>query len=83
MSIQVIDTLNPLGNFPIAKAENIDVSGTALNTVLAGKANTADISTLTANKVDKVSGKGLSTNDYTNSDKSKVDTLSGIFSIVD
>ena len=29
----------------------------------------------TANKVDKVDGKGLSTNDYTNEDKAKLDSL--------
>lgn len=79
MSIPVIDTLKPLGNFPVAKAENIDVSGTSLDVALASKVSATDL----AGKVDKVSGKGLSTNDYTNADKSIVTSLSNVFTIVD
>lgn len=33
------------------------------------------VSNLDTNKVDKVEGKGLSTNDYTNEDKAKLDSL--------
>lgn len=32
----------------------------------------SEVNTLKSSKVDKVSGKGLSTNDYTNADKNKV-----------
>lgn len=90
MSIKIIDTLTPLGNFPVSKAENIDVSGTALSTVLnsktdktyvdtklAEKANTSYVDSETAKKVDKVSGKGLSSNDFTDYDKSKLSSISG------
>lgn len=37
----------------------------------------ADIKALIANKVDKVSGKGLSTNDFTTAYKDKLDGLAG------
>ncbi len=39
---------------------------------LAPYAKTADMNTALANKVDKVSGKGLSTNDYTTAEKTKL-----------
>ena len=55
----------------------IDLSGyvttTALNTALADYTTTANLTTLLNGKVDKVTGKGLSTNDYTNADKAIVD----------
>ena len=57
----------------------IDLSGyvttTALNTALADYTTTTDLTTLLAGKVDKVTGKGLSTNDYTNTDKELVDSI--------
>ena len=37
--------------------------------------NANDISALDNNKVDKIEGKGLSTNDYSNEDKAKLDSL--------
>lgn len=43
--------------------------------LLVPKANTSDVNTALARKVDTEAGKGLSSNDYTNSDKEK---LSGI-----
>ena len=50
----------------LAKADTVYV-----NQQLGTKANLSDLS----NKVDKVAGKGLSTNDYTNEDKDLVDTI--------
>lgn len=59
----------------------VDLSGyvttTALNTALSNYTTTANLTNLLNNKVDKVSGKGLSTNDYTDEEKSK---LAGIAS---
>lgn len=42
---------------------------------LAGYAKTADVNTALSKKVDKVSGKGLSTNDFTAAYKSKLDSI--------
>ena len=57
----------------------IDLSGyvttTALNTALTDYTTTTDLTALLAGKVDKVTGKGLSTNDYTNADKALVDSI--------
>lgn len=49
------------------------------NRVITAKIN--DIDTLMASKVDKETGKGLSTNDYTNEDKQKVVDLAPIYLI--
>ncbi len=48
------------------------VTTTALNTALADYATTAAMATALADKVDKVAGKGLSTEDYTTSEKNKL-----------
>jgi hypothetical protein len=55
-----------------AKANASDVT-----TSLATKANAADVTTSLATKVDKVTGKGLSTNDYTTAEKTKLAAVSG------
>lgn len=47
----------------------------ALNSALANYTTTANLNTLLSGKVDKVSGKGLSTNDYTNEEKTKLGAL--------
>ena len=57
--------------FPATKIENVEGLQTALN----AKANTSDVTSGLAGKVDKETGKGLSTNDYTTAEKNK---LSGI-----
>lgn len=57
--------------FPATKIENVEGLQTALNT----KANSSDVTSGLAGKVDKETGKGLSTNDYTTAEKNK---LSGI-----
>ena len=54
------------------KANTADVT-----TSLATKANTADVTTSLATKVDKVTGKELSTNDYTTAEKTKLASIRG------
>jgi hypothetical protein len=54
-----------------------DLSALATTAALVLKANTADVSTEFATKVDKVSGKELSTNDYTTAEKTKLAAISG------
>ncbi len=54
-----------------------DLSGYATTTQLATKANTADVTTSLATKVDKVTGKELSTNDYTTAEKTKLAAITG------
>jgi hypothetical protein len=54
-----------------------DLSALATNTALALKANTADVTTSLATKVDKVTGKELSTNDYTTAEKTKLAAITG------
>jgi hypothetical protein len=49
-----------------------------MNAALALKANSTDVTTALALKVDKVSGKDLSSNDYTNAEKSKLAAITGI-----
>ena len=56
------------GNWILVSFENLKQLST-LSTTLQ------DIDTELANKVDKVDGKGLSTNDFTNEDKNKLDSL--------
>ena len=54
-----------------------DLSGFATTTQLATKANAADVTTSLATKVDKVTGKELSTNDYTTAEKTKLAAITG------
>jgi hypothetical protein len=54
-----------------------DLSGYATTVQLATKANTSDVTISLAAKVDKVTGKDLSTNDYTTSEKNKLAAVSG------
>jgi hypothetical protein len=54
------------------KANSSDVT-----TSLAAKANASDVTTGLATKVDKVTGKELSTNDYTNAEKTKLAAITG------
>ena len=51
--------------------------------LVEGLVNSTDLQNALSTKVDKVSGKGLSTNDYTNTDKSKLDGLANIKTIGD
>ena len=54
-----------------------DLSGYATLTELQGKANTSDVLTSLSTKVDKVTGKGLSTNDFTTAEKNKLTAITG------
>lgn len=54
--------------YPATKIENVEGLQAALNT----KANTSDVTSGLAGKVDKETGKGLSTNDYTTAEKNKL-----------
>ena len=54
------------------KANAADVTAS-----LAAKANAADVTTSLATKVDKVTGKVLSTNDYTTAEKTKLAAITG------
>ena len=56
--------------FPVTKIDYIEsTTGTPLNTIVS------DLNTLIETKVTKVTGKGLSTNDYTTTEKDKLSTL--------
>ena len=54
--------------YPATKIENVEGLQTALN----AKANSSDVTSGLAGKVDKETGKGLSTNDYTTTEKNKL-----------
>jgi predicted CopG family antitoxin len=54
-----------------------DLSGYATTIALEAKANTNDVAASLATKVDKVTGKGLSTNDFTTSEKNKLTAITG------
>lgn len=54
--------------YPATKIQNVD----GLQTALDAKANSSDVTSGLAGKVDKETGKGLSTNDYTTAEKSKL-----------
>jgi hypothetical protein len=69
--LQKADTIT-LSNRIYLKANTIDV-----NAALDLKANASDVTTSLSSKVDKVSGKELSTNDYTSLEKSKLAAIAG------
>jgi hypothetical protein len=52
--------------------ETVEEIAAALNTALNAKADSAATTTALGNKVDKVTGKGLSANDYTAEEKAKL-----------
>jgi Ubiquitin-like domain len=54
-----------------------DLSLYATASSVSLKLNTADLTASLANKVDKLSGKGLSTNDYTSTEKTKLAAITG------
>jgi hypothetical protein len=54
-----------------------DLSGFATSAALATKANTADVTTGLSGKVDKVTGKELSSNDYSAAEKTKLAAITG------
>ena len=75
MSIPIIDQLRPLGNFPAVDASDVQVGNQRLSTVLSNTPTTTYVDDVVENKVDKAEGKGLSTNDYTNAEKSKLSDI--------
>lgn len=68
-SITVVDNLTSQSASDALSAKQ----GYVLNGLIGEKANTSDMTTALAGKVDKVTGKGLSENDYTDADKAIVD----------
>lgn len=76
-TISYVDTQDNLKVDKVAGKSLIDdVEITRLSTVVNFD-NSSNITAL-ADKVDKIPGKGLSTNDYTNIDQTKVSNLSGV-----
>jgi hypothetical protein len=58
-------------------ALDLKANATDVNTSLALKANAADVTAALDLKVDKVTGKALSTNDYTTAEKTKLAAIAG------
>lgn len=54
---------------------DLSITGKKVNVDLSSYATTSAMNTALGNKVDKVSGKGLSTNDYTTAEKTKLASL--------
>ena len=67
---------NALAGYVTTEAQTAALAGyvttAALNSALASYATTAAMNAALGNKVDKIAGKDLSTNDYTNADKNKL-----------
>lgn len=61
------------GTYDATKWEKLGEASTSID--LSGYVKTTTLTTELAKKVDKVSGKQLSTNDYTNADKTKLSSL--------
>ena len=64
--IKVIAEIEPKGEFPVVSAPNVKVGNTTLDAAMSAA------TTAINGKVDKVTGKGLSTNDYTTNEKNKL-----------
>jgi hypothetical protein len=62
---------------PYFTAINLKANTADVNISLALKANITDVNTALATKVDKVTGKELSTNDYTTAEKTKLAAITG------
>lgn len=76
MSVPIIDTLAPLGKFPAVNDKDVQCGSVRLDAALASKVNNGDMTNALSGKVDKESGKGLSSNDYSDSEKAKVASAS-------
>lgn len=61
------------GTYDATKWEKLGEASTSID--LSGYVKTTTLTTELAEKVDKVEGKGLSSNDYTNADKAKLSAL--------
>lgn len=75
MSIPIIDQLKPLGNFPAVDASDVQAGNERLSTRLSNTPTTTYVDSVAENKVDKIEGKGLSTNDYTTAEKTKLSSI--------
>ena len=87
--VPVIDTFKAAGKFPLLNANDVQCGSERLDAALAAKVNNGDMTNALSGKVDKVSGKGLSQNDYTDAEKAKVSNtaseiskLNGYFTLV-
>lgn len=70
-----IDLSDYVTDTELATILNDYVTTSGLNTILANYATTSAMSTALADKVDKVQGKGLSTEDYTTVEKAKLNGI--------
>lgn len=70
---EYIYTGDVAGTYDATKWEKLGESSTSMD--LSGYVQTTTLTTELGKKVDKVSGKQLSTNDYTNADKTKLSAL--------
>ena len=75
MSIPIIDQLRPLGNFPAVDASDVQVGNERLSTVLSDTPSKNYVDNALSGKVDKETGKGLSANDYTTLEKTKLSSI--------
>lgn len=70
---EYIYTGDVAGNYDATKWEKLGETTTSVD--LSGYVQTTTLTTELDKKVDKVEGKGLSSNDYTNADKAKLSSL--------
>ena len=71
--VEYIYTGDVAGTYDATKWEKLGEASTSMD--LSGYVQTTTLTTELGKKVDKVSGKQLSTNDYTNADKTKLSAL--------
>lgn len=71
--VEYIYTGDVAGTYDATKWEKLGEASTSID--LSGYVQTTTLTTELGKKVDKVSGKQLSTNDYTNADKAKLSSL--------
>ena len=74
--VPVIDTFKAAGKFPLLNANDVQCGSERLDAALAAKVNNGDMTNALSGKVDKESGKGLSTNDYSDAEKAKLASVS-------
>lgn len=76
MSIPIIDTLKPLGNFPVVNSGDVDVNGVRLDDALQGKANTEYVNAELKSKADTSSVSALQKSINDKADSNTVAKLS-------
>jgi len=69
--------LNKADTSTLSNRIDLKANASDVTTSLALKANTSDVNTSLGTKVDKVTGKELSTNDYTTTEKTKLAAITG------